>query len=108
MGTGEIRVKTDIARTPQNSPEGFYLISLMGSEQAGLGGPNGALIRQVAVGRSQSNLQDVLVNIRQTASALMKNGRFVLTKNDRHREHGLARANDCIGLYQHHPRRRRA
>jgi hypothetical protein len=66
LGTGEIRVKTDIAHTPQNSPEGFYLISVMGSEQAGLGGPNGALIRKVAVGRSLSNLQDVLVNIRQT------------------------------------------
>ena len=39
-------------------------------------------------------------------SALMKNGRFVLTKNDRHQEHDLARANACIGLYQHHPRRR--
>jgi hypothetical protein len=32
------------------------------------------------------------------SSALMKNGRFVLTKNDRHREHDLARANDRIDL----------
>jgi hypothetical protein len=44
---------------------GFYLISLMGSEQAGLSGPKGALIRKVAVGRSQSNLQDALTTIRQ-------------------------------------------
>src|SRR5215831_15932132 len=50
-------------RTPAN---GFYLISLMGSEQAGLGGPKGALIRKVAVGRSQSNLQAALLSIRQT------------------------------------------
>src|SRR5439155_12220848 len=42
------------------------------------------------------------------ASALTKNDPFALTKNDRHREHDLARANDCIGLCQHHPRRRRA
>ena len=31
-------------------------------------------------------------------SALMKNDRFVLTKNDRHREHDLARANDWSDL----------
>ena len=43
-----------------------------------------------------------------TSSALMKNDRFVLTKNDRHRERDLARANDWSGLWQHHPRRRRA
>lgn len=44
---------------------GFYLISLMGSEQAGLSGAKGAIIRKVAVGRSESNLQKALVTIRQ-------------------------------------------
>ena len=49
-----------------NSSAGFYLISLMGSEQAGLTGPKGAIVRKVAVGRSQSNLQEALKNIRET------------------------------------------
>src|SRR5689334_12018926 len=42
------------------------------------------------------------------ASPLTKNDPFALTKSDPHREHDLARANDCIGVYQHSPRRRRA
>jgi hypothetical protein len=52
-------------RDEGNPAQGFYLISLMGSEQAGLSGPKGAIVRKVAVGRSQSNLQDALVGIRQ-------------------------------------------
>jgi hypothetical protein len=44
---------------------GFYLITLMGSEQAGLTGPKGAIVRKLAVGRSLSNLQDGLNSIRQ-------------------------------------------
>lgn len=51
----------DVAQ-PSN---GFYLISLMGSEQSGLSGAKGAIIRKVAVGRSESNLRDALVAIRQ-------------------------------------------
>jgi hypothetical protein len=53
-------------RDESNSHTGFYLISLMGSEQAGLTGPKGAIVRKVAVGRSQSNLQDALKSIRET------------------------------------------
>jgi hypothetical protein len=46
-----------------NQP-GFYLIMLMGSEQAGLTGPKGSIVRKVAVGRSVSNLQAALMSIK--------------------------------------------
>ena len=45
---------------------GFYLIMSMGSEQAGLTGAKGSIVRKVAVGRSVSNLKDALTNIRNT------------------------------------------
>jgi hypothetical protein len=45
---------------------GFYLIMAMGSEQAGLTGPKGSIVRRVAVGRSVSNLQDALTTIKNT------------------------------------------
>jgi hypothetical protein len=45
---------------------GFYLIMAMGSEQAGLTGPKGSIVRKVAVGRSVSNLQNALTNIKNT------------------------------------------
>ncbi len=48
-----------------NQP-GFYLIMAMGSEQAGLTGPKGSIVRKVAVGRSVSNLQNALTTIRNT------------------------------------------
>ena len=43
---------------------GFYLIMAMGSEQAGLTGPKGSIVRKVAVGRSVSNLKETLTNIK--------------------------------------------
>jgi hypothetical protein len=43
---------------------GFYLIMALGSEQAGLTGVRGSIIRKVAVGRSVSNLESVLTTIR--------------------------------------------
>lgn len=48
-----------------NDPKqpGFYLIMVMGSEQAGLTGAKGSIIRKVAVGRSVSNLRDALTTI---------------------------------------------
>jgi len=49
---------------------GFYLVMIMGSEQAGLTGPKGSIVRKAAVGRSVSNLRDVLSRIRK---ALEKN-----------------------------------
>jgi hypothetical protein len=45
---------------------GFYLIMAMGSEQTGLTGVKGSIIRKVAVGRSVSNLRDALTTIRNT------------------------------------------
>jgi len=45
---------------------GFYLIVAMGSEQAGLTGVKGTIIRHVAVGRSVSNLEEQLGEIKGT------------------------------------------
>ncbi len=54
-----------------NDPKqlGFYLISTMGSEQAGLTGAKGSIIRKSAVSRSLSNLQKGLTNIKTTLEA---------------------------------------
>jgi hypothetical protein len=51
-----------------NDPKrpGFYLIQVMGSEQAGLTGLKGAIVRKAAVDRSISNLRDALTAIRDT------------------------------------------
>ena len=48
---------------------GFYLIMAMGSEQSSLEGFKGEIIRKVAVGRSVSNLQAALTDIRKTLEA---------------------------------------
>jgi hypothetical protein len=48
---------------------GFYLIMAMGSEQAGLTGAKGSIVRKAAVGRSVSNLQKALTTIRSTLEA---------------------------------------
>lgn len=53
-------------RDEANPAAAFYLITLMGSEQDGLTGPKGAIVRKVAVGRSVSNLQDGLTSIRDS------------------------------------------
>ena len=45
---------------------GFYLIMTMGSEQAGLTGAKGSIVRKAAVGRSVSSLRDALTTIRTT------------------------------------------
>jgi len=45
---------------------GFYLIMAMGSEQAGLTGVKGSIVRKAAVGRSVSNLRNALASIRNT------------------------------------------
>jgi hypothetical protein len=49
-----------------NNPKqaGFYLIRVMGSEQAGLTGFKGSIVRSVAVGRSVSSLRKSLTAIR--------------------------------------------
>jgi hypothetical protein len=45
---------------------GFYLVQVMGSEQAGLAGFEGSIIRKVAVSRSVSDLQKTLATIKST------------------------------------------
>ena len=45
---------------------GFYLIKEMGSEQAGLTGLKGSIVRKAAVSGSLSNLQKALTAIRNT------------------------------------------
>ncbi len=45
---------------PLGAARGFYLIKLMGSEQAGLTGFKGSIVRKAAVGRSASSLQKSL------------------------------------------------
>ena len=42
------------------------MIMAMGSEQTGLTGVKGSMVRKVAVGRSVSNLQDALRIIKNT------------------------------------------
>jgi hypothetical protein len=45
---------------------GFYLVVAMGSEQAGLTGVKGTILRHVAVGRSVSNLEEQLAEVKST------------------------------------------
>ncbi len=44
--------------------KGFYLIKVLGSEQAGLTGFTGSMLRRVAVGKSVSSLQESLTTIK--------------------------------------------
>lgn len=46
--------------------QGFYLIKALGSEQGGLSGPKGSIVRRAAVSRAVSNLQKGLAAIRDT------------------------------------------
>jgi len=48
---------------------GFYLIMAMGSEQAGLTGVKGSVVRKAAVGRSTSNFRNALTTIRDALEA---------------------------------------
>jgi len=51
---------------------GFYLIMAMGTEQLSMAGLKGEVIRKVVVGRSASNLQAALTNIRNLLEAKSK------------------------------------
>jgi hypothetical protein len=53
----------------ETNPAGFYLIKVMGSEQAGLTGFKGSIVRKVATDRSASSLQKSLAMIKQTLEA---------------------------------------
>jgi hypothetical protein len=50
--------------TEEPKQSGFYLIMVMGSEQSGLTGMKGSLVRNIAVGRSVKSLQNSLVAIK--------------------------------------------
>jgi hypothetical protein len=52
--------------TSDQKQPGFYLIKAMRSEQAGLTGPKGSVVRKAAVGRSVSNLENALRSTRNT------------------------------------------
>ena len=55
---------------PENPKQpGFYLIKAMGSEQAGLTGVKGSIVRKVAVGRTASSLEKSLVAIKNILEA---------------------------------------
>jgi hypothetical protein len=54
-----------IRGTDDSTQPGFYLVMAMGSEQAGLTGVKGSIVRKAAVGRSVSNLQVALTTIKQ-------------------------------------------
>jgi hypothetical protein len=55
---------------PDNPEQpGFYLIKAMGSEQAGLTGVKGSIVRKVAVGRTASSLEKSLVAIKNILEA---------------------------------------
>ena len=57
-------------RAPDDAKQrGFYLIVAMGSEQEGLTGVKGSIVRKAAVNRSVSNLQHALTSIRDTLEA---------------------------------------
>ena len=53
-----------IPETAESSRPGFYLIMAMGSEQAGLTGLKGSIVRKVAVDRSASSLKKSLMTIK--------------------------------------------
>ncbi|MGB2677567.1 MAG: hypothetical protein WAN12_10850 [Candidatus Acidiferrum sp.] len=58
-----------VRRSDDPKQPGFYLIMAMGSEQAGLTGAKGSVIRKTAVGRSVSHLQKALSAIKSTLEA---------------------------------------
>jgi len=55
-----------VVDTTDPKQPGFYLIMAMGSEQAGLTGFKGSIVRKVAVGRSASSLEKSLTVIKAT------------------------------------------
>lgn len=61
---------TFCVRDPTNPQQpGFYLIKAMGSEQAGLTGFKGSILRKVAVGRTASSLEKSLAAIKTILEA---------------------------------------
>jgi len=56
---------TGCVRDSSDPRSGFYLITLKGSEQAGLSGIKGGIIRKVAVDKTRNSLQKALAMYKQ-------------------------------------------
>jgi hypothetical protein len=56
---------TVCVRESTDKPSGFYLITIKGSQQAGLTGIKGGIVRKVAVDKTQSSLQKTLAVYKQ-------------------------------------------
>ena len=56
---------TVCVRDQENPDRGFYLITLKGSQQAGLTGLKGGIVRKVAVDKTRSSLERALGTIKQ-------------------------------------------
>jgi hypothetical protein len=46
-------------------PGGFYLLTIKGSEQEGLTGPKGSILRKVVVDKTRSSLETALASIKK-------------------------------------------
>ena len=55
------------------TPEGFYLLTLKGSQQEGLTGVKGSILRKVAVDKTRSSLESALASIKRRVEASPKN-----------------------------------
>ena len=53
----------------RSNERGFYLITVKASQQAGLTGLKGSIVRKVAVGKTRSALEDTLTAIKQKLEA---------------------------------------
>jgi hypothetical protein len=51
--------------TQRPDSTGFYLITLKGSQQAGLTGLKGSIVRKVAVDKTRSSLEKALISVKQ-------------------------------------------
>jgi hypothetical protein len=51
--------------TGASGPQGFYLITMKGSQQAGLTGLKGGIVRKVAVDKTRSSLEKALASMKQ-------------------------------------------
>jgi len=48
------------------APRGFYLLTIKGSEQEGLTGVKGSVLRKVVVDRTRSSLESALASIKRS------------------------------------------
>ncbi len=63
---------TVCVRDQENPDRGFYLITLKGSQQAGLTGLKGGIVRKVAVDKTRSSLERALGTIKQKLESGME------------------------------------